>query len=330
MDPSRRLAAQLRDMGRRVVSLEQVTVTAVSPLRVEGADGDVELRALGWYDPAVGDQVTVLRMGGTGLVLGATTANQRPSGTGTVSAYTGGAATVTVTVDGIAYVVPKSKTWAPVVGETCAVMWSPVVVSGDVQWSGVGICGLATSASSTVVPKTSSAQEPASIPPSVADSSVRVTIPATACGTWRGGWRTDTGKVVQGTYNSRTNSGYWFYGSQMAAYRDVTLTKAEIYLHASTGGAGAATAVKLFTHGSTKKTSTQPTAGSALGTPSLADNAKGWYPLTLAVAQGIVDGTVHGVAAISALTADYTTLCGLAGDEKDPLSGALRITGERT
>ena len=328
MDPSSRLAAQLRALTRRLLSMEQVTVTGVSPLRVEGAAGDVELRALGWYDPAVGDQVVLLRSGSTAVVLGATTPNQRPAGVGVVAAYTPADTVVTVTVDGAAQVLPKAATWTPTVGETCAVLWWPSsTTSGD--WSGVAVCGLGTSPTAATPPKTPTPQPPAAIPPTpTLDAAVTFTIPALSCGTWRSGaWRTDTTKVVQGDYSGRVNSGYWFYGSQLAAWRDVTVTKAEIFLHAAAGGSYGPSPVRLYTHGSPRRLATQPVAGTALGAPALADMASGWYPLSVAAAQSLVDGTQHGVAAISSATADYTTLYGLADD---PMSGALRITGERT
>lgn len=334
MDPSVRLAAGLRSVAARAVSMEQATVTSVSPLRVEGTNGDVELRALGWYDPALWDQVTVLRMGSTALILGAAVPNQRPPAHGVVAAYTSGAM-VTVTCGGTDYVMPRATGWTPTVGQVCAVLWSPVQVGNDVQWRGAALCGLEAAPTGVAVPKVDAPQPAAAANPSATvQSQFTATVAATQCGTWRGGsWRTDTPKVIQGEWGGRVNSGYWFYGTGFAAYMGCTVTKAWIYLHAGLGGSYGATPVRLYLHGAARKGTSQPASTTAsVGTPSLADNASGWYPISAAEVQKLINGTYKGVSALSSSGADYTTLLGLAsatGSPRDALSGAIKIQAER-
>ena len=332
MDPSVRLAAGLRSVAARAVSMEQATVTSVSPLRVEGVDGDVEIAALGWYDPALWDQVTVLRMGSTALILGAANTNQRPPAHGVVISYSAGSSVVTVACGGATYTMPRASGWTPTIGQVCAILWSSVQVDGVVQWRGAALSGLEASPTTTTIPKAAATQPAAAANPSTpVEVEFVATIPALQSCTWRGGgWRTDTTKVIQGLWSGKVNSGYWFYGAQFSALRGCTVEQAWIYLHASLGGPSTPTPVRLYLHGSKRKASAQPISGTAsVGTPSLADSASGWYPISAARVQQLVDDVYSGVSALSSSGADYTTLLGLGGSPRDAMSGAIKIRATR-
>ena len=103
MDPVVRIAQAVKKIRSEIPWLTTAIVTSVSPLQVGGAEADVTLKALGWYEPAVGDPVLVIGAGNFAYILGTSTPNQAtiPTQSGTVTAFTTDATTLTASVAGV-------------------------------------------------------------------------------------------------------------------------------------------------------------------------------------------------------------------------------------
>lgn len=124
MDVTDRLADRLADLDGQRVELSRSTVTGVSPLTVDGADGDLQLDALGWYMPAIGDVVWLLRGAQRAVILGAATPNDnlRPPLTGTVQSVQ--TTTATVTAGGQTYAgLPFVSPYQPAAGDAVLLVW---------------------------------------------------------------------------------------------------------------------------------------------------------------------------------------------------------------
>lgn len=327
--PQQRLLDRLQRLERSAVTAHQVQVVGLDPLSVAGMDGDAEVQAYGSFTPALGETVWLHTTGSGGAVItDAVSPRRPPSPNGTVAtAPASGATTVAVTVDGTVESLPWLAGWTPTAGALVRIDWQPTADGG---WSGcvLGPMGQAP------IPKPPPAREivESSSRSSVASSGVTI-LRAIEAGTARsGGWRGDTTKIVQSTWTSSPPStGYWFYGAPPAEVRGATVTKAEIYLRALSGGTNAARPVSLYLHGASRKPRTPPALASAspFSTPSIAVGARGWFPILPAAAQQIIDRINGGIAAASTSRADYRVLSGLSGDGRDPMTGALRITWSR-
>ena len=104
-----RTQAQIKALQAQQTRVVRGTVVAVDPLRLAGSDGDeVELAALGWYVPVIGDEVQVLRGEGSAVVLGPTYA----SGTSPASVIVPSPPTITASLPN-PYIVTASQiaTW---------------------------------------------------------------------------------------------------------------------------------------------------------------------------------------------------------------------------
>lgn len=331
MDALTRVVKMINDVKRSAVSFSEARVTAINPLRVEGADEEVQLRALGWYDPTIGDQVVVARWGQTAVVVGSTRPNQveRPSSQGVV--FTSGPGmTIQVTVDGQQVSLPFLDSYTPTVGDTVAVVWQETATGWDGFIAGK-LGSVPTPRPAAPKPPRDTSNDTSSPPPKVIKTTGTDTVRAVSVATWRAGWRSDTPKVYQGKWGARPeNHGFWFYGNGFSHLRGVTVTKAEVYLHALTAGNGAATPVRLHIHDSASRPSGEPAVHDQLSSPpSLKDNEKGWYEVSAGWINNIINGSGKGLAAIGSTTSHYTALSGLSGEGRDPMTGAVRITWER-
>lgn len=327
-----RLWRAIRDLDRTAPSIMRVQVASTNPLAVVGAEGDSQVRAISSYVPVRGEWVWLLRARGSSVIIGSDSIAVAPAARGQVTAYTAGSGVATVSVDSVDYVLPHLASYTPVVGHYVALSWTRTLTG----WEGRIEGRQATPSTPTPLPESDLALQ--STPAAAASGTL--TIPAAQVGTWQlGRWRTDTAHVIQSGYGgSNLNRGYWFYDGGFGQLSGATVERAEIRLHAWTGGASGATPVRLAPHNAKTKGSGEPAYGAVISgaAPSLADREAKWWgsDALTGLVQSIVDGTHAGIAAISTSSSDYSRLCGLtesyrgAGD-RDPLTGALRITWRR-
>ena len=325
-DPAiRQLARAIRDLQSSNVTLERVQVAAIDPLALVGVDGDVVVDALGWYSPAVGDQVWVMRQQTRCIVLGSTSPNQilAPSLSGMVTAVSG--SLLTVTVDGASQQVPFLGSYTPAVGDTVQLLWRE---TNPGQWTGLALG------------KTGSYVPPAPTPPKQTTASADVEVveaPAApdlpnpyvinvagaAC--WRGsGWRTDTSTLYQGDWTGRgDNTTFFFYGGRFAALQGLTVTRADLRIHAGAGGPSAATTARCAIHGAHTRTPGRPSlTGATWDGPSLADGDTDRTDIPVSAAQGLVDNPRRGIALVGTGKSNYSAY---PPPTSDPLQAQIRI-----
>ena len=328
-----RLLSAVQRVAYRTPDLIRAQVASLTPVTVVGPAGDVPVVTLGTYFPAVGEWVWILRIAGSSVVIGSATTTEPPGSRGMVTAYTSGSGSATVTVGGRSFSLQHVASYTPVVGHMVGISWTR---TGD-GWSGLIIGQQATPSTPTAPGESSIADDNTPQPA----ASGTLTIPATQVGTWQlGRWRGDTAHVIQSGYGgTNRNEGYWFYGGGFSAIpAGATIEAAAILLKAWTGGASAATPIRLHLHGARTRPPGRPAVGPAITgpAPALRDREAGeWTSSQLvAAAQSIADGTWSGLACISTAAADYTRLCGISESSKGagdryPLSGALKIRWRR-
>ena len=322
---------ELVELRARQVTAQQVQVVGLDPLRVAGVDGDAPVSALGDYRASVGDTAWMLNTAVGPVLLGAVRSGLPPSPNGVIASAPGsGATTVAVTVDGQVESLPWLASYTPVAGHRVRIDWSPTADGG---WSG---CVLGRMGS-VPVPKPPPSQEVVESSGGADQArSGMATLRAIGVGTWRsGGWRSDTTRVVQSTWTSQpASTGFWFYGPVPAELAGARVTRARVFLKALGGGPSGPSPVRLTHHSHARKYRSMPVlASSPFASPSLADNASGWFegPDYRVAAQAFADGEWAGMAAVSSARAEYTTLAGLSGgqDERDPRTGMWDIYWER-
>lgn len=246
-----RTQAQIKALQSQQARIVRGTVVAVNPLRLAGSDGDeVEVPALGWYAPVIGDEVQVLRSEGSALVLGPT--------------YASGA----LAASRIIQTEPSITASLP----------NPYIVT------------------------------------------------ASQIATWRGGWRRDTTAAYQGDWTgSGDNSGYWFYSQpKLERLQGLAISKAEVFMHAASGGSFGATTAKMFRHSAAKRGGSQPALSLPWDGPALADGASGWGLLPSAVSAALI-ASGGGLAVSSSGRTYYTSFRPLGTRAGDARSGSIRF-----
>ncbi len=311
---------QIKELQSQALHVERGIVTGLNPLTLAGsAASDVELPAMGWYTPAIGDDVRVLRGDGAGLILGTATPNQvtRPPSTGTVSSVE--ATSATVSAGGVSYSVPWLTSYTPTTGHTVALLW---------QLTGAGFDGVilgqvsgtpAAATPSTVTGDTSIGVQSAIVP----NLPNPYTVTASEIATWRGGWRRDTASAYQGDWTgSGDNSGFWFYSqAKLRRLQGLVITATKVYMHAGAGGSFGATTAKLNYHSSARRGSTKPTLSQAWDGPALADGAAAWGTVPTGVSADLV-ASGGGLAVASTGRTFYSSFKPLSSDS---MSGAIKF-----
>lgn len=151
---------------------------------------------------------------------------------------------------------------------------------------------------------------PAPRPPAV--SGTLVCTPVETRSYRPGGWRTDTGDIVQGqTGGSGLNSGCAFYGTVPASLTGATVISAQVLVRRpSRGGVALARALTLWLVTETTLPSGAPTLTLSTAGPSLAWGGQSRWPVPTSWAQAMVDGTAGGLAVYEADGDPYVVLSG--------------------
>jgi hypothetical protein len=207
---------------------------------------------------------------------------------------------VAVDIDGVRVQVQCARDLTPAAGDVLAVvrfggLW---VATGRVYAAAVS---LGTSGSAGPNPNALGTSGSLPVPP-VETRSYR-----------SGGWRTDTTQVVQGEYQSNgLHTGCAFYGAAPRSLVGATVQSASVVVRRAGGGAYVAAATTLWlvteaTRPSGAPTRTLSTAGPVLGVgaQSLA------FPVPVAWAQAMVDGTAGGLALYDADGSPYARFDGI-------------------
>jgi hypothetical protein len=196
--------------------------------------------------------------------------------TASVTAVAGNSRTLTVNLDGTSVVVPRLLGWTPYPGDV-------VLLAGSRGfWYALGCLGAQQAAPSPpIVPI---------VPPTTPNSGSN-TFNAVDSGSFRnGGWRNDTGNVIQGDWTgSGRNAGAWFYGDAIkTTLTGKTVVSARLYVPRISGGVFGAQAGTLKRHNLAGK-SGAPTWSGTLGTVSLPADAAAWVDLSVGEVQNLVN-----------------------------------------
>lgn len=128
---------------------------------------------------------------------------------------------------------------------------------------------------------------------------------------YRGGWRTDTDDVRQGSYGGWGNhTGCAFYGAKPRSLSGATVTSAKVRVSRLSGGTYAATGTTLRLVTQAYKPSGAPTLGSSTTGPSLAVGKSATFTIPTSWAQAMVDSTAGGLAVYDASGSPYVILSG--------------------
>lgn len=286
---------RLREQIARIPTVRSHTATFV---RMEDGfavvnTGSTQIRVpcVGFYPPIVGDPVQVEWRAGKASVVGAAVP-RNPIGTITGT----GSPKATVTVDGVAYLLPYRDGYTPTMSDTVEVNWATGVIQGALS----------------VAP-------PAPTPPEapvVGVTPFDLTIRAQNSGKWSTSYSNYFGgsEVWAGT----TTNGLWVYGNSVldALGGSPTISRVEIFL-------------PLISQTGNCEIGTHPHASLPGGGPSISSltplsSRGGWVQLPTSFGAYLAAGG-RGIGVTDG-AGGFTKWRGVSSDT---LSGALRIIGTR-
>lgn len=320
---ARGAARVAKALASLVLPSVEVAVMA-SPTEVVGANAlPVQLPVLGWYTPAPGEQVLVLRYGTAAWVLGGFANLAAPIlPYGKVVSVNAAARTAVVTVGASSYTLPLAVNETPAVGSWAAIVWQR---TGPARGRGLVVGSYPTQPAEVVL-----AADQSSGGPTVGDTGADTSVPVadrvalilpTDTATWRAGkWRTDTTDVVQGYTSWGTNHGYAFYGGRLDPYAGKTITRIRLRLHTTTSSSAASNPPRLAFHSSENRGNYEPSAVSPWDGPGMSRGQVSWVDITDKAAQLWES---PGIALVANANADYLRCAGVT---VDPQSFAIEIT----
>lgn len=194
----------------------QVVIDESGNLAVNVKGGLPDVSWLGSYTPWEGDNVRVLQVDGTAVVLGPVRATPPPHfGAVSVAAENG---VIQVLGDDEVIYPCRYSSPEPAVGSRVALLWQgsqAYVLPGELA----------------SVPTDPLAPLPPAPPPPPASTSGVLAAPALWAGSWRSFGRWEPGEVRQGSYGSNpSNRGAWFYGGQVGQLAGRLFNSIRIYV----------------------------------------------------------------------------------------------------
>lgn len=330
VDPVVRLAEAVKDAARDAPRFERAVLAAANPAAIVG--DDVQSVTLPVLYPALsfaaGDQVQIVRQGTSALITGMFTPPRHPGVTGTILSVSGTTVNVSTAVGPLSARIQTGYT--PAVGHIAVCNWSPWPDENG-NWDGVVTGQVATTPPKTAGNATGTSSDQGKTTP-VKARGLLSPRPVDAA-TWQGGrWRSVRdvdGDLIQGFIAYAPNSAYAFYGSQFAAGRGATATKAEIFLSTRPGIYTGSRTTRLVLHSSQRRPSGQPATTHSGATITLAAGVSGWYTIPVAWGQALMDGTARGVGAVSSSSSDYIRFRGPFSGARHPDSFRVRINWSR-
>ncbi|MCW2496053.1 hypothetical protein [Jatrophihabitans sp.] len=312
------IAARTSKHTIAVTQIGQITDITAGVITVN-IGGAVQTAVLTLAPVDVGDNVLVLQQNtqdGSLLYVLGPLATLTPPLQGTVDTLPTDSYTIPVVTDAGTVNAWWSADYTPTEGDAVILTWlgsQPFVLGAQ------GILGTPPAPTPKLPPNT----PPPPTPDPIAGTT---TFPASDCGTWQGGWRTDVnGNVIQGPQpddTSRVDVGAWFYSGRVASTLEgATVVGAQIWLGRVGGGDDGAQTVTLYRTTDDVVPAGNVTFTATEATASLAVGDSGWYPLPPEFVQELVDS--GGSIGVQAAAGPYVRLEGL---NQSGNAGALRIT----
>jgi hypothetical protein len=231
------------------------------------------------------------------------------SGPATVTAFTGGASTCTVSINGTNYTAHRVASYTPAVNDVCLVL----DMAGDLY---------AVGALTTYTPPPKPASPPPPPPPATTTGSSLYT--ATDSGTWTGaygGWNSYYGQnVYTGSGYVPPSTGAWFYAGHTRGVAGKTINYIRFYLppRRNAGSYNSTLTLHLYAHTAWSRGNAEPHRNtSAFSLNVGAHFGGGWISLP-----GSFAATLQGGGGISIAGDPYM---GFTGVGESGSSGALQI-----
>lgn len=292
------------ELARMILSRSHtaVFVRMEGNLAVINTQGEqIKVPCVGYYPPVIGDSVQVEWRNGSPAVIGP--AVQR-NPLGVISGT--GSPLATVTVDGVAYLLPYHVGYTPTIGDQVVIDWISGTISG------------ALSVVPPPKPQPPAPDDDGGTPggaPAPKPVKFDVTVRATRSGKYDTNWSNWWGGDE--VWASNNNKGAWFYGNRIRdAVKGGDVTRIDIYLPLISQVGSCSIGLHSYP--------TIPGGNPSITSLTTLSDRKGWVRLPQSFADYLDNGG-RGIGVVSP-SGGFTKWAGVSNDK---LSGAIRLRGTR-